>query len=145
MAIAGSQAAQEQMLMSASTAGTLLELAGHILAGELAGARGDTEAMIAELEAAVAIQDGLSYMEPPAWFYPIRQNLGAALLERGRAAEAEAVYREDLRQYAANGWSLFGLALSLEAQGKTDEAAEARQRFAEAWQHADVTPASSRF
>jgi len=101
--------------------------------------------MIARLEKAVEIQDTLAYIEPPAWFYPVRQNLGAALLEAGRAAEAEAVYREDLRQYADNGWSLFGLAESLRAQGKLAEAAEAQQRFEAAWQRADVTLTASRF
>ena len=45
------------------------------------GRRGETDQMIAELEKAVAIQDGLHYMEPPAWHYPVRHNLGAALLE----------------------------------------------------------------
>ena len=75
----------------------------------------------------------------------MRHNLGAALLEAGRAAEAEAVYREDLRQYPNNGWALFGLSQTLWAQGEADEAAEAQRRFEEAWQHADVTLTSSRF
>ena len=84
-------------------------------------------------------------MEPPAWFYPVRHNLGAALLAAGRAAEAEAVYREDLRQYPQNGWSLFGLAQSLQAQGRRTEAADVQRRFGEAWRHADVTITSSGF
>ena len=75
----------------------------------------------------------------------MRHNLGAGLLEAGRPAEAEAVYREDLRQYPENGRSLFGLAESLRAQGKAAEAAEAQQRFEAAWQHADVSLTSSRF
>jgi TolA-binding protein len=101
--------------------------------------------MIAELEAAVEIQDGLGYMEPPSWFYPVRHNLGAALLEAGQAAEAEAVYREDLKQYPNNGWSLFGLAESLRAQDKTAEADKMQQQFELAWQYADVTLTASRF
>ena len=75
----------------------------------------------------------------------MRQNLGAALLAAGRAAEAEAVYREDLRQYPNNGWSLFGLTQSLRAQGKAEEAAEVQRRFEQAWQHADISLTSSRF
>jgi hypothetical protein len=69
----------------------LLELAGHVLAGEPAAACGQTEAAVAELTEAVAIQDGLAYIEPPAWFYPVRQGLGATLLEAGRFADAEAI------------------------------------------------------
>lgn len=132
-------------LYSFAQASTMLDIATHVLAGELAGVHGETDQMIAELEEAVAIQDGLHYIEPPAWHYPMRHNLGAALLELGRAEEAEAVYREDLRQYPNNGWSLFGLAESLKAQGKTAEAAKVQQQFEAAWQYADVTLTASRF
>jgi tetratricopeptide (TPR) repeat protein len=143
--IAQDPAMAELILWSFSPASSMLEIASHVLAGELAGARGETDKMITELEAAVDVQDGLGYMEPPAWFYPVRHNLGAALLEAGRAEEAEAVYREDLKQYPNNGWSLFGLAESLRAQGKTAEAAEVQQQFELAWQYADVTLNASRF
>jgi tetratricopeptide (TPR) repeat protein len=143
--IAQAQAMKDLVLWSFSPASTMLEIASHVLAGELAGAEGKPDEMIAELEAAVAIQDDLSYIEPPAWFYPVRQNLGAALLEAGRAAEAEAVYRADLEQYPNNGWSLFGLAQSLEAQGKSEEAAEVQHQFEMAWQYADMTLTASRF
>ena len=71
--------------------------------------------------------------------------LGAALLDANRAADAEAVYRADLKQYPQNGWSLLGLAQSLQAQGKDKDAAEAQKQFAAAWQYADVTLKRSRF
>jgi tetratricopeptide (TPR) repeat protein len=142
-AIAESEAMAELTLYSFAQASTMLEIARHVLAGELAGGRGQTEQMIAELEEAVAIQDGLHYIEPPAWHYPVRHNLGAALLRAGRAAEAEAVYREDLRQYPNNGWSLFGLMESLKAQGKSAEAAAAQEQFEAAWQYADAQLSSS--
>ena len=143
--IAQTDAMRELSLASFPKAATLLEIAAHVLGGEIAGARGNIDGAVERFEAAVAIQDGLAYIEPPAWFYPVRHNLGAVLLAAGRAAEAEAVYREDLRQYPNNGWSLLGLAQSLEAQGKTAEAQAVRQQFAEAWQQADVTPTSSRY
>jgi tetratricopeptide (TPR) repeat protein len=145
VAIAGSPAMRAAPLMSHTSAGTLLQIASSVLQGELAGARGQTDQMIADLERAVAIQDRLDYIEPPAWFYPVRQSLGAALLEAGRAADAEAVYRDDLRQYPNNGWSLFGLAQSLRAQGRTAEADAVQQQFQDAWQRADVTLTASRF
>jgi tetratricopeptide (TPR) repeat protein len=132
-------------LASFATAEQILKIASGILAGEIAAAQGDYETAVAELEAAVAIQDSLPYIEPPAWYFPVRQTLGAVLLEAGRAEEAEAVYRQDLEQYRANGWSLFGLMKALEAQGKADEAAEVQAEFEEAWQHADVELESSRF
>ncbi len=145
VAIAESQAMDDLILYSFAQASTMLDIATHVLAGELAGAAGETDQMIVELEKAVAIQDGLHYIEPPAWHYPVRHNLGAALLELGRAEEAEAVYREDLRQYPNNGWSLFGLTKSLEAQDKTTEAAKVQQQFEAAWQYADVTLTTSKF
>jgi tetratricopeptide (TPR) repeat protein len=123
----------------------LLELASHVLHGELAGARGQPDEMLSRFERAIAIQDRLGYVEPPSWYYPIRHNLGAALLQLGRAADAEAVYRQDLRDYPENGWALFGLAQSLRAQGRTAEADAIQQRFQAAWQRADVTLTSSRF
>jgi cytochrome c-type biogenesis protein CcmH/NrfG len=71
--------------------------------------------------------------------------LGATLLDAGRAPEAEAVYREDLRRNPNNGWSLFGLAQALRAQNKSAEAGEAERAFQTAWAGADVTLAASRF
>jgi tetratricopeptide (TPR) repeat protein len=132
-------------LPSFASAATDLQIAAHILGGELAAAGGDTDAAVAELQAAVELQDAMAYIEPPAWYYPVRQSLGAILLEEGRVEEAEAVYREDLIQYPRNGWSLFGLAQALAAQGKSDEAAEVQTQFDEAWQAADVTLTTSRF
>jgi Flp pilus assembly protein TadD len=96
------------------------------------------EVMIEHARAAVRIQDVLPYMEPPYWYYPARQSLGAALMAAGRDVEAEAIYREDLDYFAENGWSLHGLAQSLRAQGRTEEANNAQWRFERAWQHADV-------
>ena len=107
---------RELTLASFPKASTLLELAAHVLDGEIAAARGDTDAAVESLRKAVKIQDDLSYIEPPAWYYPVRHNLGAVLVDAGRFAEAEAVYREDLRQFPENGWALFGLHQSLTAQ-----------------------------
>jgi hypothetical protein len=66
------------------------------------------------------------------------------LLEAGRAAEAEAVYRRDLRWNQNNGWSLFGLYKSLDAQSKADEAQSAHAAFQAAWAQADVALERSR-
>ncbi len=78
------------------------------------------------------------YTEPADWPSPVRQDLGAALLEAGRAVEAEAVYWDDLKRNPENGWSLSGLLQALTAQGKKDDAARVQQRFEKAWSSADV-------
>ena len=116
----------------------LVRLASETLAGEIAGRGGDADAALKHLALAVRQQDEHWFTEPPPWRYPVRQSLGAALLQAGRAAEAEAVYREDLRWNPENGWSLFGLAQSLRAQGQTADAAAVDARFRRAWTRADV-------
>jgi len=144
-AAADPKAAQLMANGGSTSTGTLLALASEQLEGEIAAAKGDTAGAVEALEAAVARQDGLVYTEPPPWFMPTRQALGAVLLQAGRAADAEGVFRADLAQNPKNGWSLYGLAQALNAQGKRDEAAWAEQGFAQAWKNADVKLATSRF
>jgi pimeloyl-ACP methyl ester carboxylesterase/tetratricopeptide (TPR) repeat protein len=123
---------------------TNLQIAGHLVAGEMAAKAGRYDVAVMSLREAVELEDALPYSEPPIWHQPVRQVLGAVLLEAGRVAEAEAVYREDLAQVRENGWSLFGLARALEAQGRLAEAAAVRTRFAKAWARADIRLTSSR-
>src|SRR5204862_278623 len=85
----------------------MLRLAAEVLAAEIAARAGDTESAVQRLSEAVKIQDGHWFTEPPPWYYPVRQSLGAVLLQGRRPAEAEAVYREDLRRNPENGWALF--------------------------------------
>ena len=117
---------------------TLIAIAIDLLRGEIAYRAGDFMAAAQHFRNAVAIQDQLPYTEPPFWYYPTRQSLGAALLAGGDAAGAEGVFREDLKMHPHNGWSMFGLAQSLDAQGKEQEAAGVREKFAMSWQFADV-------
>jgi len=123
----------------------VLRIAVEALLGEIHARRGLTDGAIRHFRAAMAIEDGLSYMEPPYWHYPIRHSLGAALLSAGRAGEAETIYREDLKRFPENGWSLYGLRRSLVAQGKAAEAEDAARRFEKAWKMADVKLSASRF
>jgi tetratricopeptide (TPR) repeat protein len=123
----------------------MLRLASDVLAGEIAGRAGEIPTAVRHLEAAVETQDRHWFMEPPPWYYPVRQSLGAVLLQSGRAAEAEEVYREDLRRNPNNGWSLFGLSQSLRAQDKLAEASIIELRFQRAWGRADVSLKASRF
>ncbi len=144
--ISTSEAAQELEMPERLWPGaTLLHIAHDILEGEVAGLDGIVETRIAKLKGAVAMQDALPYMEPPYWYYPVRHSLGVALLEYGRAAEAEAVYRRDLELTPRNGFALFGLEQSLLAQDRTTEAEQVRRGFEEAWKAADVVLTSSRY
>ena len=114
-------------------------MASATLAGEIDPAHDHHDEAIKHLREAVAIQDSLNYEEPPAWYYPVRQTLGMELLADGKTAEAEQVFRDDLKQYPENGWSLNGLALCLRARNASDEATTVEARLKKAWAHADVT------
>jgi tetratricopeptide (TPR) repeat protein len=124
---------------------TALAIAVHALTGEIASRRGDLDAGITHFREAIKIEDAGLYFEPPKWYYPVRHSLGAVLLRAGKNAEAEQIYREDLKRFPENGWALFGLAQALKAQGKDAEAARVDARFRKAWADADVTLVASRF
>ena len=123
---------------SLNTPDAILRIAPEVLAGEIAAKRKDFDKALLHLERAVRLEDALVYTEPADWPSPVRQDLGAALLEAGRAVEAEAVYWDDLKRNRENGWSLFGVLQALTAQGKKDDAARVQQRFEKAWSSADV-------
>jgi tetratricopeptide (TPR) repeat protein len=120
-------------------------VAYEVIAGELAHLEGDGDKAVEHLKKAVAAEDALTYTEPSGWHIPPRQNLGAVLMDLGRHAEAEAVYREDLKKLRQNGWSLYGLSQALAAQGKGAEAAKVNSEFEEVWQYADIAIDRSAF
>jgi tetratricopeptide (TPR) repeat protein len=126
-----------------NTVPAVLNVAFLMARSQIELAEHNRDAALATLVAAVAQEDKLSYDEPADWFFPVRHLLGAELLKAGQNAQAEAVYREDLRRNPNNGWSLFGLSRALQAQHKSAEAAAAEAKFRDAWKHADVTLTSS--
>jgi len=115
----------------------LLRLARHVITARVAQAQEDDEKAVGEYRSAVAIQDTLSYLEPPYWYYPVRQSFGAALLRAGKAGEAEQAFRAALDEFPNNAWALYGLMEAQRAQGKSDSAAETERRFREAWAGAE--------
>ncbi len=117
---------------------SVLEVAEHVLAGELEYRLGNHERAFELLRQAVELDDRLNYDEPWGWMEPARHALGALLVDQGRHAEALAVYERDLERYPGNGWALFGLAECLEGLGREREATEARARFERAWARADT-------
>ena len=116
-------------------------LMSAMVEGELLLHEGKAEAGLEKLREAVKLEDNLHYDEPPAWMIPARHALGAFLLENGELAEAESVYRDDLKRLPNNGWSFFGLAEALKAQGK--DASEYEAQFAKVWAKADMKIRSS--
>jgi tetratricopeptide (TPR) repeat protein len=128
-----------------NTAKTVLDIAKHVLSGQVDARWGKMDAAITHFEEAVRLQDQLRYYEPPDWYYPVRESLGTLLLTAGRPAEAEAVFREDLRRTPENPWSLFGLGRSLRARKADTEAGAVEDRFLHAWRRADIEFRPSRF
>jgi tetratricopeptide (TPR) repeat protein len=128
----------DDVIIILNPAPSLLKLAAEVLAGTIASEVKQHDMAIGHFRAAVRLEDGLTYDEPPPWYHPVRNLLGEALLQAGRVAEAEAAFREDLRFMRETGWSLAGLERALRAQGRKGELAEVRQRLEKAWQYADV-------
>jgi tetratricopeptide (TPR) repeat protein len=122
---------------------SVLKVVTPMLNGEILVREGDVDGGLAELRKAVAAEDALNYDEPPGWILPVRHSLGANLMQAGRYAEAEQVYRDDLVRLPENGWSLFGLARCLQLQGKRNEASAVQARFQKVWVNADMQITSS--
>jgi tetratricopeptide (TPR) repeat protein len=116
----------------------LLDVAESFMRGEILYRSGKVEEGLSALREAVAREDRLRYDEPPDWILPARHALGAALLQASEFAEAEAIFREDLKRLPDNGWGLYGLMRSLEGQKKTHETRAIEDRFDGAWKRADI-------
>lgn len=111
----------------------VLGIAGRVVEARAAQAGGDQARAAVLFTEAAAIQDTLPYMEPPFWYYPVHQSLGAALLAQGKAEEAAAAFREALRRTPNNGWAAAGLLRAAEARGDAATAAAARALLAKSW------------
>ncbi len=96
----------------------LLGTVGAILEGEILAAEHDSAGALAAFSRGVAIEDQLEYDEPEPLPFAARHWLGAALLDAGRASDAQHVYQDELKKHPHNGWSLTGLRLALQAQRK---------------------------
>lgn len=129
--------------MGNNSAADLLAIAALTLDGEMLAKAEKFDESVAKLREAVAREDKLVYDEPPDWIQPVRHTLGAVLLRAGRPADAEEIYRQDLKVYPENGWSLMGLRDALQAQHKSAEAAAVNKRFKHQWSRADVWPPST--
>jgi tetratricopeptide (TPR) repeat protein len=111
----------------------ILDIAVNVLGAKIAMAKKDNQSAIAQLRDAVSVQDKLNYGEPPDWFFPVRESLGAALLMNNDASGAEQVFRDDLNRNPRNPRSLFGLEQALKAQGKNYDAGFVDKELKSAW------------
>ena len=136
-------AVPESRLIGNNSALTVLEVADPMAEGELEYRKGNYDRAFELLRLAVVRDEALRYDEPWGWMQPVRHALGALLLEQGRTADAEAVYRDDLRLHPENGWSLHGLAEALRRQDKTDEAKQVEEDYKRVWARADVVISAS--
>jgi len=127
-----------------NNAQNVLMIAALVLEGEVEAKAENFEKSIAALKQAVSLEDTLNYNEPSDWHYPVRQSLGAILIEAKDYVGAEKIYREDLLTFPNNGWSLFGLQQSLLKQGKNEEADRVQKQFDASWKWADIELMSSR-
>lgn len=113
--------------------GDVVRTARLVAEGRLASARGDLEGAATAYRAAIAVENRLSYMEPPYWYYPVRQSLGAVLLRMGQAEAAERAFRDSLERVPNNGWALYGLQQTLRARGDVAGAQAAGEQLERAW------------
>jgi tetratricopeptide (TPR) repeat protein len=121
-----------------NSAADILNVAEAFMRGEILYRAGKIDEGVSYLRTAVALEDKLRYDEPPDWIIPTRHAFGAALLKAGKFAEAEKVFREDLKRLPENGWGLYGYMRSLQAQNKSVEAVKLEKQFDAVWKNADI-------
>lgn len=112
---------------------TLHDMAAGALNARIAIAHGNFASAIEKWRTAIAVEDHMVYHEPPDWYYPMRESLGATFLRAGQPAEAEKVFRDDLSRNPRSPRSLFGLWKALEAEQKPVDADWAKRSFEAAW------------
>ena len=134
----GAKAVPPDAQFGLNSASSILKLAENTLSARIAVAAHDYKSAVELLSKGAEMQDALAYDEPPAWFLPLRESLGGALMQSGDFAGAEKVFRADLEKNVRNGRSLYGLMESLKAQGKKEAAASVQREFESAWKNADT-------
>lgn len=121
-----------------NTVGAVFNIAGNVLSARIALAKNDKHAAVEFLKKAIEVEDSLNYDEPEDWYIPVRESLGGILITSGNYAEAEGVFRAELKKHPRNGRALFGLVESLKKQNKTAAAQFVEREFGEAWKNSDI-------
>jgi len=134
---------QDAMFSPLNRAQDILNIADLQLQASIARSKKDFSNAIALLQQAAAVEDTLHYDEPPDWYLYSREALGFTFIQSGDPARAEQVFRDDLRRNPRKGRALYGLQLSLRAQGKKTAEILVKRGFEIAWQNADSPPVAS--
>ena len=111
----------------------LLQLADTVARARFASSTGRLNDAIKLYRDAIEVEAKIPYMEPPFWYYPVHQSLGAALYRAGKYQEAQQAFTAALARYPNNGWALYGLAASERALGRKPFAAAAQVALNRAW------------
>jgi hypothetical protein len=113
-------------------------IAAQELEATIAARAGDRKKAYELYRKAADREANLLYTEPPAYPRPVVEGWANVALALGDYATAETGYREALDREPGSGRAFFGLAGSLEGQGRNAEAVSARERAAKAWAGADA-------
>jgi tetratricopeptide (TPR) repeat protein len=123
----------QSMIDQGVPAPDLLQLADTVARARFASATGRNNEVIKLYRDAIEVEAKIPYMEPPFWYYPVHQSLGAALYRAGKYQEAQEAFTAALARYPNNGWALYGLAASERALGRKPFAAAAQVALNRAW------------
>src|SRR5262249_46719029 len=111
----------------------VLALGRRVREARIAKAQGNKGAAVEKFERAAALQDGLPYMEPPYWYYPVRQSLAVSLMQAGRLDDAQAQFQRALKRAPANRWARAGPADLSQARRDAAQAKKMEDELAKTW------------
>ena len=111
----------------------LLQLAETVARGRFAMASGRYDEAARFYREAADQEAKIPYMEPPFWYYPVHQSLGAAFYKAGKYDEAREAFTSALTQSPNNAWVLYGLAETNRATGSKVQAAAATEALKQVW------------
>jgi tetratricopeptide (TPR) repeat protein len=110
-----------------------MAIAQRVIEARIAQASGDHPQAATLFSRAAEIQEKLPYMEPPFWYYPVHQSLGASLLAQGKIDEAETAFQVALQRSPNNGWAATGLLRAAKARGNERAAEDANSLIKRNW------------
>jgi len=111
----------------------IIRLAAEVARGRMAMAQGRPADAIPHFASAAEMQRAIPYTEPPYWYYPVSQSLGAAYHQAGQYEDAQRAFRDALFQAPNSALALYGLAQTERALGHRAEARAAEVAFSREW------------
>lgn len=121
------------MVAAGFPAPDIVNLAAAVSQGRRAYAKRQYRAAADHYRRAIELQKTIPYNEPPFWYFPVSQALGAALYAAGDYAGARDSFRAALFDAPNNGLALYGLAQAERRLGNRLEAQAAEAALGKAW------------